>query len=90
WHGRVLKERQGEFGPDMRMVQRAVGRVQTELTRLADENVWTIDYLLSQPKGKNRALNGGMDVDDALRDMKSGEQEEEEEEEEDGDGMSDG
>ncbi|KAL2350631.1 periodic tryptophan protein-like protein 2 [Cryomyces antarcticus] len=90
WHGRVLKERQGEFGPEMRMVQRAVGRVQTELTRLADENVWTIDYLLSQPKGKNRALNGGMDVDDALRDMKSGEQEEEEEEEEDGDGMSDG
>ncbi|EON69372.1 periodic tryptophan protein 2 [Coniosporium apollinis CBS 100218] len=47
-HGRLLKERRGEFEADVRLVQRAVGRIQRELGRLADRNCFLVDYLLSQ------------------------------------------
>jgi len=49
-HGRVLKDRQGEFAEVTRMVQRAVSRIQGEIFKVADENGRTIDYLLSQPR----------------------------------------
>ncbi|KAF2090747.1 WD40 repeat-like protein [Saccharata proteae CBS 121410] len=59
-HGRVLKERQGEFAPEMRAVQKVVAKVQRELARLAEENVYAIDYLLMQPK---EAAHAGMEID---------------------------
>lgn len=49
-HGRVLKERQGEYAEVTRLVQRAVGRVQGEILKVADENERTIGYLLGQPR----------------------------------------
>ncbi|KAF2140365.1 uncharacterized protein K452DRAFT_359986 [Aplosporella prunicola CBS 121167] len=50
-HGRVLKDRSGEFAPELRAVQRVVGRVQREVARLAEENLYAIDFLLAQPVG---------------------------------------
>lgn len=48
-HGRYLKENAGQFAAELRSVQKSVTRIQAELARLADENVYTIDYLLAQP-----------------------------------------
>ncbi|KAK0925648.1 U3 snoRNP protein [Friedmanniomyces endolithicus] len=49
-HGRALKERQGEFAEVVRMVQRAVARLQGEVMKVAERNRGTIDYLLGQPR----------------------------------------
>ncbi|EMC94289.1 hypothetical protein BAUCODRAFT_150474 [Baudoinia panamericana UAMH 10762] len=49
-HGRVLKERQGEYAEVVRMVQRAVTRIQNEIMKVADQNKHTIEYLLGQPR----------------------------------------
>lgn len=48
-HGRYLKDNSGSFSAEMRTVQRAVGRIQADLVRMADDNIYTLDYLLSQP-----------------------------------------
>jgi periodic tryptophan protein 2 len=48
-HGRWLKENKGILDAELRSVQKAVIRIQTELARLADENVYRIEYLLAQP-----------------------------------------
>ena len=37
------------------MVQKAVGRVQGEIMKVADQNEHTIDYLLSQPRKDENA-----------------------------------
>ncbi|KAK5161751.1 U3 snoRNP protein [Recurvomyces mirabilis] len=49
-HGSVLKEKPGEFAEVVRMVQRAVGRIQGEVMRVADGNARTVDYFLGQPR----------------------------------------
>ncbi|KAF3912824.1 Xenin [Arthrobotrys entomopaga] len=49
-HGRYLRGQAGRFGSELRMVQKCVVGIQTELARLADENIYTLDYLLSKPK----------------------------------------
>lgn len=49
-HGRTLKKRQGEFAEVTRLVQRAISKVQSEIMRLADRNVSTVEYLLAQPR----------------------------------------
>ncbi|KAK3112358.1 U3 snoRNP protein [Teratosphaeriaceae sp. CCFEE 6253] len=54
--GRVLKERQGEFAEVVRLVQRAVAKIQGEIMKVADQNTHTIEYLLGQPRNMN---NGG-------------------------------
>lgn len=56
-HGRYLKQNAGTFAAEMRSIQKAVTRIQRELAKLADENVYAIDYLLSQPK--QEPLMGG-------------------------------
>ena len=48
-HGRYLKENSGSFSAEMRTVQRAVSRVQADFARMADDNIYALDYLLSQP-----------------------------------------
>ena len=48
-HGSKLKERAGIMSPEFRLVQRALNRIQTDLGRLADDNGFTVDYLLGQP-----------------------------------------
>ncbi|CZT21947.1 probable periodic tryptophan protein PWP2 [Ramularia collo-cygni] len=49
-HGRVLKQKQGEFAEVIRMVQKAIGRVQGEIMKVADQNLHTIEFLLAQPE----------------------------------------
>ncbi|KAF8476904.1 quinon protein alcohol dehydrogenase-like superfamily [Kalaharituber pfeilii] len=47
-HGRYLRENAQQFQAEMRMVQKVLGRIQSDLTKLADQNIYTLDYLLSQ------------------------------------------
>lgn len=56
-HGRWMRENRGRLEAELRMVQRATGRVMKELAALADKNGYTIDYLLSQPVQK-KVTNG--------------------------------
>lgn len=49
-HGRVLKERQGEFAEVTRLVQRAVTRLQGEIMKVAEGNTRTVEFLLAQPR----------------------------------------
>ncbi|MCJ1390178.1 hypothetical protein MMC18_003036 [Xylographa bjoerkii] len=48
-HGRYLKESSGSFAAELRSMQKAVARIQQELTRMADDNIYALDYLLAQP-----------------------------------------
>ncbi|MCJ1475848.1 hypothetical protein MMC13_004512 [Lambiella insularis] len=48
-HGRHLKDNSGTFAAELRSVQKAVARIQVELARMADDNIYTLDYLLAQP-----------------------------------------
>lgn len=67
-HGRWLKERRGGLEQELRIVQRAVKRIQVEMGRLADENGFVVDYLLGGT-AKKAIVNGGtngMDGDDEL------------------------
>ncbi|KAL9093631.1 MAG: hypothetical protein Q9159_000160 [Coniocarpon cinnabarinum] len=45
--GREIKEESGAWASELRLLQRAVRRVQAELSRLADENGHTLDFLLN-------------------------------------------
>lgn len=78
-HGRVLKERQGEYAEVVRMVQRAIARTQGEIMKVADQNEHTIDYLLAQPR-----RDSGSAVQ--LKAITNGGAEEEDEEMDDGEG----
>lgn len=81
-HGRMLKERQGEFAEVVRMVQRAVGRVQGEIMRVAEGNQHAVEFLLAQPRkahtngeamltltnGERSADGGAEDEDESMGD----------------------
>jgi periodic tryptophan protein 2 len=65
-HGRWVGENKGSVEAELRTVSRAVAKIRDELRRLADENVFTIDYLLSQPapakgvaEGEQKAITNG-------------------------------
>lgn len=65
-HGRYLKDNTGGFAAELRSVQKAVTRIQVDLARLADDNVYTLEYLLAQPvvESKGESLEyGNMDTD---------------------------
>ncbi|KFY93630.1 hypothetical protein V500_03592 [Pseudogymnoascus sp. VKM F-4518 (FW-2643)] len=61
-HGQWVSDNRGSVEAEMRTVSRAVGRIRDELRKLADENVYALDYLLSQPvvssDGDKGALEG--------------------------------
>ena len=48
-HGPYLKDNAGGFASELRTVQKAVVKIQADLARLADDNVYALDYLLAQP-----------------------------------------
>jgi periodic tryptophan protein 2 len=56
-HGQWVRENRATVDAELRTVSRAVGRIRDELRRLADENCFTIDYLLSQPVVKHSLQN---------------------------------
>jgi periodic tryptophan protein 2 len=74
-HGQWIRDNRGMIDSELRVVIRSVGRIREELTKLADENCFMIDYLLSQPitasevdvqNGRKTITNGDvhvMDVD---------------------------
>ncbi|KAL6722150.1 U3 snoRNP protein [Lecanora helva] len=48
-HGSYLKDNASLFTSELRTVQKVISKIQSELARLADDNVYTLDYLLAQP-----------------------------------------
>ena len=59
-HGPWLAANRGKVDVELRVVARAVAKMRDEIRRLADENVYMVDYLLNQAKSKsnNRAVVG--------------------------------
>ena len=60
-HGPYLKDNKSLFASELRIVQKAVTKIQSDLARLADDNVYTLDYLLSQPMPKVE-INGSKEM----------------------------
>ncbi|KAL4256925.1 WD repeat PWP2 family protein [Pleurotus pulmonarius] len=52
-HGRVLRDRAGEYASMFRILQRALSGLEKEVGRLCDDNVSTLSYLIDQ--GHTRA-----------------------------------
>ncbi|KAL8720827.1 MAG: hypothetical protein Q9225_002381 [Loekoesia sp. 1 TL-2023] len=52
-HGPFLKNHMSTFSQELRVAQKAIGAIQTDLTRTADENAYVLDYILSQPASKS-------------------------------------
>lgn len=48
-HGRHVKDNTTYFAPEIRGVQKAIAKLRLGMTRLSDENLYTLEYLLAQP-----------------------------------------
>jgi periodic tryptophan protein 2 len=48
-HGQWIGENRGTVDAEMRTMSRAVSKIRDDLRLLADENIYMLDYLLSQP-----------------------------------------
>lgn len=48
-HGQYLKDHAASFSTELRTIQKAIAKVQVELARMTDDNIYALDYLLSQP-----------------------------------------
>lgn len=60
-HGAWLTANRSKVDVELRVVARAVARMQNEIRRLADENVYMVDYLLGQADTKP-AQSGGQSL----------------------------
>ena len=47
-HGSYLKDKASSFASEMRSLQKAIGKIQSEVARLTDDNAYALDYLLTQ------------------------------------------
>ena len=88
-HGNILKKRQGEYAEVVRMVQRAIGRIQKDIMAVAETNEYMVDYLLAQPrkttatssvglieaKVNGHSVSNGVDADDKDEEMNDNEEE---------------
>jgi periodic tryptophan protein 2 len=54
-HGKWVSDNRGSVEAELRTVHRAVTKIKDELRRIAEDNVYTIDYLLSQPREAEKA-----------------------------------
>ncbi|KAL5115602.1 U3 snoRNP protein [Pleosporales sp. CAS-2024a] len=62
-HGRWMKDNKGGLEAELRSVEKVVRKIQTELARLADENIYRIEYLLAQPiESKTKRAQTGLEV----------------------------
>ncbi|KAL8997720.1 MAG: hypothetical protein Q9169_003049 [Polycauliona sp. 2 TL-2023] len=59
-HGAFLKANMHSVSQEVRMVQKAIDTIQVDLARLSDENIYILDYILSQPTHKPDSLDAGM------------------------------
>lgn len=57
-HGPWLTANRGKIDMELRVVNRAVTRMRDEIRKLADENVYMVDYLLGQAETKDAAQEG--------------------------------
>ncbi|KAI1819629.1 periodic tryptophan protein 2 [Xylaria intraflava] len=77
-HGPWLTENRSKVDVELRIVARAISRMQNEIRRLADENVYMVDYLLGQAdaktteNGQSSAPNGH---DEPIKTLTASEQE---------------
>ncbi|KAF1833960.1 periodic tryptophan protein 2 [Decorospora gaudefroyi] len=62
-HGRWMKDNRAGLEAELRSVEKAVRRIQAELARLADENIYRIEYLLAQP-AENKEKASKLDFGD--------------------------
>ena len=53
--GRIVRDNSASFMTELRAVQRVVNSIQTELTRVADDNTYVLDYLLCQSTAKTQS-----------------------------------
>lgn len=53
-HGPWLTAHRGSLDVELRVVARAIGRMRDEIRRLADDNVYTVDYLLDQARAQKQ------------------------------------
>ncbi|PHH63470.1 hypothetical protein CDD81_5849 [Ophiocordyceps australis] len=65
-HGAWLAANKAKLSVELRIVARAVTRLRDEIRRLADENVYMVDYLLAQAKveeqdTKGKRIDGGQE-----------------------------
>lgn len=58
-HGSWLRENRAKIDVELRVVSRAVSRMRDEIRKLADENIYMVDYLLGQAQEKK---SGGVPV----------------------------
>ncbi|KAI1864893.1 hypothetical protein JX265_004101 [Neoarthrinium moseri] len=58
-HGKWLSANRSKVDVELRVVARAVSKMRDEIRRLADENVYMVDYLLGQAQDKTRDGNDG-------------------------------
>ncbi|QSZ32613.1 hypothetical protein DSL72_002192 [Monilinia vaccinii-corymbosi] len=68
-HGQWVGDNRILVDSELRIVGRAVGRIRDDLRRLADENVYMIDYLLNQPVVKGIDGVKGWDGDVNVQDV---------------------
>ncbi|RYP50054.1 hypothetical protein DL768_004340 [Monosporascus sp. mg162] len=57
-HGAWLTANRSKVDVELRVVARAIARMRDEIRRLADENVYMVDYLLSQADDKQKWADG--------------------------------
>jgi periodic tryptophan protein 2 len=57
-HGAWLTANRGKVDVELRIVARAVSKMRDEVRRLADENVYMVDYLLGQARETTAAAEG--------------------------------
>ncbi|KAF2871108.1 WD40-repeat-containing domain protein [Massariosphaeria phaeospora] len=82
-HGRWMKDNKGGLEAELRSVEKAVRRIQAELARLADENIYRIEYLLAQPVEKREKT---LQLDFGVKEIENGVDEEMVDGEDNGDG----
>lgn len=69
-HGPHLKDHASLFASELRTVQKAIAKIQSELARLADDNHYALDYLLAQPVTKSEINGAGKDFPPMLNDIR--------------------
>jgi periodic tryptophan protein 2 len=62
-HGPWLTANRGKIDVELRVVARAVARMRDEIRRLADDNVYMVDYLLGQSHGDSEKHDGELSLD---------------------------
>lgn len=78
-HGPYLKDHASSLASELRTVQKAIAKVQSELARLADDNLYALEYLLAQPVVKGVVNGIGKELPlmingNAIQDETSGEE----------------